>query len=81
MPRVRITKQPCGCFQRSAYYHVQCERHYREGNIKQELWRCIQWAQSGPLRANDPADRRVINYINEVAYWAARGAEDNGGTR
>lgn len=66
----------CRCLENG--YSVACRRHWNETGIRAEIDRAISWGRSGPLRANDPSDRRVLQFFDELAYWAARGIGEAG---
>lgn len=64
--------RPCGCDEGETYQAL-CTFHWNESALKANLSAARQWEHDGPLDKNDPADRRVLNFYDELCYWAAKG--------
>ena len=78
MPRVKIVKEPCGCYEREVCF-VLCRFHWNQNMIAHRLHDCLMWDRSGKLNPDDPADAAVLNFYRDLAYWAAKGATEAGG--
>jgi hypothetical protein len=74
-----IYEERCGCRQEAEHYLVLCQFHWNEGNLRSELDEARRWDHSGKsLDPDEWSDRRVLNFYDQLCYWAAKGIGDAG---
>ena len=70
--------KPCGCEEVSETYVVLCTFHWNLMQIRNNLDDCRVWEASGRLNPDEPSDKRVLDFYDQLVYWAAKGVGDKG---
>lgn len=78
-----MAAEPCGCEHEPATedkvaVNTLCLRHWNEIGVRMEFNEALRWARHGRLDPEEPADKMVIDFFDQLCYWAAKGIGDSG---